>query len=113
VSVSGRPIGDLSRAAVAALMGVVPQYTSVAFAFTVLQTVVMARAAGLSAMGRPSRKDYRDAEAVLDDLGVAHLKARIFNALSGGERQIVLIARAIFQRPSILLKVYLHGLHNL
>ncbi len=103
VVVQGREIGPLSRTAVAGLMAVVPQYSSVAFSFTVLQMVVMGRTARLGAMGRPSRKDYRDAEAALDDLGVLRLKDRLFNALSGGERQIALLARALVQATSILL----------
>ena len=103
VVIKGREVGRLSRSAVADLMAVVPQLTTVAFSFTALQMVVMARAAKLGAMRSPSRKDYRDAEKALDDLGIRRLKHRSFNALSGGERQIVLLARALFQSPSILL----------
>jgi len=77
--------------------------TTVAFSFSALQMVVMGRTAKLGALGRPSKRDYRDAEAALEDLGVANLKHRAFNTLSGGERQIVLLARALFQNPSILL----------
>ena len=103
VIVEGMEISRLSRSAVAGLMAVVPQMTTVVFSFTALQMVVMGRTAKLGALGRPSRKDYHDAEATLDDLGVANLKQRAFNTLSGGERQIVLLARALFQNPAILL----------
>lgn len=99
----GVEIARLSRRVVAGLMAVVPQYASAAFSFTALQMVVMGRTSRLGALGRPSRKDYRDAEAVLDDLGVWDLKHRVFTMLSGGERQIVLLARALFQDPCILL----------
>ena len=103
VHISGKNIAHLSRNALARVMAVVPQQTTVAFAFSALQMVLMGRASRVGALGRPSRKDIRDAAAVLNDLGIIHLKNRPFNALSGGERQIVLLARALFQTPSILL----------
>lgn len=103
VVVDGKKIAHLSRKDIAAFMAVVPQHAVAAFSFTALQMVVMAKAAKLGVSGRPSRNDYRDAEYTLDELGVKHLKDRPFNALSGGERQIVLLARALFQSPQILL----------
>ena len=103
VMIGEKCIARLSRTAIAGIMAVVPQQTTVAFAFSALQMVLMGRASRLGAMGRPSPGDVRDAASVLGDLGIAHLKNRPFNALSGGERQIVLMARAIFQAPSILL----------
>ena len=103
VAFDGNTIAHLSRKAVAAFMAVVPQHTAAAFSFTALQMVVMAKAITFGLSGRPSRKDYRDAESSLDELGVRHLRNRPFNALSGGEKQIVLLARALFQSPKILL----------
>lgn len=103
VTVSDVEVAHLSRKAVAGLMAVVPQYASAAFSFTALEMVVMGRTSRLGALGRPSRKDYRDAEAVLGDLGISGLKHRAFTMLSGGERQIVLLARALFQAPCVLL----------
>ena len=103
VRIGEQSIALLSRHTIAGIMAVVPQQTTVAFAFSALQMVLMGRASRLSAMGRPSPKDVRDAVAVLADLGISHLTNRPFNALSGGERQIVLLARALFQSPSILL----------
>jgi iron complex transport system ATP-binding protein len=103
VCIGEQSIAHLSRPTIAGIMAVVPQQTTVAFAFSALQMVLMGRASRLSAMGRPSETDIRNAAAVLADLGISHLKNRAFNALSGGERQIVLLARALFQSPSILL----------
>jgi iron complex transport system ATP-binding protein len=103
VMIGKRNIAHLSRATIASIMAVVPQQTTVAFAFSTLHMVLMGSASRLGPMGRPSRTDIRDAATVLNNLGIIHLKNRPFNALSGGERQIVLLARAIFQAPSILL----------
>ena len=99
----GREVGRLSRKEIAGLMAVVPQQTAVVFAFSVLQMVTMARAAKLGMMGVPSPKDYQAAQNALKELGVDHLAGRSFNELSGGERQMVLLARALFQDPLILL----------
>ncbi len=103
VRIGKQSIAHLSRHTIAGIMAVVPQQTTVAFAFSALQMVLMGRTSRLSAIGRPSSADVRDAAAALYDLGIPHLKNRPFNALSGGERQIVLLARALFQNPSILL----------
>lgn len=103
VLVGDQTVAALSRKAVADHMAVVPQIAPTAFAFSVLQMVVMARAADLGAFGAPSRRDYREAERALAEVDLAHLKDRLFNELSGGERQMVLLARALFQNPRILL----------
>jgi len=103
VSIGGKAVGEFSKKAIAGLIAVVPQCATVAFSFTSLQMVVMARVARLGVSGRPSRKDYQDAEAALAELGLEHLKNRAFTELSGGEKQMVLLARAIFQNPCLLL----------
>ena len=103
IRVNDKQVRDLSRREIARLMAVVPQQTTVVFGFTAMQMVVMGRTARLGMLKLPSRQDYRDARTRLDELGVADLAERPFNELSGGERQLVLIARALFQDPQILL----------
>lgn len=103
VIAAGRVVAGLSRQEIARLMAVVPQQMNLVFSFTALQMVVMGRAARLGILKLPSGKDREEARDALEDLGVGNLADRPFNELSGGERQLVLLARALFQDTSILL----------
>jgi iron complex transport system ATP-binding protein len=103
VRVVGRMVSDLSRRETARLMAVVPQSMNLVFSFTALQMVVMGRAARLASLKLPSESDRDEARAALEDLGVGNLADRPFNQLCGGERQLVLLARAIYQDTPILL----------
>ena len=97
------PLKQLNRQKIARKMSVVPQQTSIVFAFKVLDMVVMGRAPSLEMWQKPTMSDRSDAMNLLAELGVAHLAERHFNEISGGERQMVLIARAIFQDTQIML----------
>ncbi|MDD3294015.1 MAG: ABC transporter ATP-binding protein [Geobacteraceae bacterium] len=103
VRVNGENVGAMTRREVARLMAVVPQQMSLAFSFTALQMVVMGRASRLGALSLPSSKDRDEARAAMEELGVEDLAERQFNELSGGERQLALLARAIFQETPLLL----------
>lgn len=103
VSVDGAAIGGMTRRQLARLMAVVPQQISLAFSFTALQMVVMGRAARMAALELPSSRDREQARAAMAELGVEPLAERLFNELSGGERQLVLLARALFQETPVLL----------
>ncbi|MDR2141704.1 MAG: ABC transporter ATP-binding protein [Deltaproteobacteria bacterium] len=93
----------LSRPKRARLMGYVPQSQFTPFAFSVLDVVLMGRTAHLGPWGRPGRVDYQVAEDSLARLGLEFLRDRYFTELSGGERQMVLIARALAQEPMFLM----------
>lgn len=103
VCLSGRSVAKIHRRALARIMAVVPQQTGAIFSFTARQMVVMAKASGLAMWQRPSKADYIAAEKALDDIGAFGLSHRMFNELSGGEKQMVLFARAMFQSPEVLL----------
>ena len=75
-------------------IGYVAQRTDMAFAYRVLDIVVMGRAAHIGIFSSPSSKDYARARDTLDRLGIGDFADRIYTQLSGGERQLVLIARA-------------------
>ncbi len=103
IKIFGQEIARLSREEIAGLIAVVPQELNVVFSFTVLQIVLMAGNSRFGFSGIPKKNDYLNAFEVLEDLGIEHLAERRYNELSGGEKQMVLIARALFQKSGILL----------
>jgi len=103
IHLAGEPLGRWSRARLARLLGYVPQAHAGLFAFSVLDVVLMGRTAHLPVFGVPSRHDREVALEALDLLGVAALAPRVYVELSGGERQLVLVARALAQEPRLLV----------
>ena len=103
VLLDGKPLSAWSRKDRAKRVAYVPQAHAALFPFTVLDVVLMGRTAHLPPFATPGRRDRDIAREVLAGLGMAHLEARPYTELSGGERQIVLIARALAQQPEILV----------
>jgi ABC-type cobalamin/Fe3+-siderophores transport system ATPase subunit len=103
VRLDGRRLETLGRAEVARRIGYVPQAHAGYFAFTVRQMVLMGRTAHLGAFSAPGRHDLEVAERVIRSLGIGHLTDRAFTEISGGERQLALIARALAQEPALLV----------
>lgn len=75
--------------------GYVPQSAQTVFAYQVIDMVLMGRARHIGAFGSPRREDYEIARRCLDRLGISRFEDRLITQLSGGERQLVLIARAL------------------
>jgi len=80
----------------------VPQVHTPPFPFTVYDVVLMGRAAHIGYLGIPGKKDRRIADDAIEMLGIAYLAQKIYTKISGGERQLVLLARAIAQQPQLL-----------
>ena len=84
-------------------IGYVPQGHIPPFPYKVIDVVVMGRTSHLSLFSSPSEREFRLAEEIIDSLGISHLKDNPYTEVSGGERQLVLIARALAQEPKILI----------
>lgn len=103
IEINNVSLEQLDRQEIAKNMSVVPQQTNTVFAFKVVDMVVMGRSPVLEMWQKPTLSDRADAVNLLIDLGIGYLAERRFNEISGGERQMVLLARAIFQDTQIML----------
>lgn len=100
---AGRPLAGWSRRELARRVGVVPQHETVAFPLSVREFVAMGRYPHLGAWRSEGPGDRRAIERALERCDVAGLASRPFGTLSGGERQLARIARALAQRPGALV----------
>src|SRR5215471_472748 len=103
ITVDGEPIERWSRGRLARVFGYVPQAQIGLFPFTVREMVLMGRTAHLGAFATPSARDRAVADDAVKTLGLADLAERPYTQVSGGERQLTLIARALAQEPEILV----------
>ena len=103
IALEGQSIETLSRSEIARLIGYVPQGHSGYFAYTVRDFVLMGRTAHLGIFSSPSKKDFDVADRALASLGMAQLAERPITEVSGGERQLALVARALAQEPRLLV----------
>lgn len=103
VRLLGKEMKTLSRMEVAKVVAVVPQDVQSAFPFTVLQMVLMGRHPHSRAFFFEGGEDLMIAEEAMRATGVLHLAGKYLDQLSGGERRLATIARALAQRPRILL----------
>jgi iron complex transport system ATP-binding protein len=99
----GRELDTLDERDRARVMGFVFQEHSSPFPYSVLETVVMGRAPHLAFLASPAPRDLEMAEQALVTVGMHHLRDQRYTEISGGERQLVLIARALAQEPALLL----------
>lgn len=103
ILLNGESINKLPKKRLAQLVGYVPQAHTPPFPFSVKEVVVMGRTAHLGMFASPTPEDEKIAEQALDTLGISFLQDRIYTEISGGEKQMVLIARALTQQPKILI----------
>ena len=103
VELEGRPLGAWSRRERARAVAFVPQETHFPFPYTVAEVVLMGRAPHLGFLGFEGRADRDAAAAAMTQLGIEPLAERSVLSLSGGERQLAVVARAFAQAPRLLL----------
>lgn len=103
VLLADQPISQLSRRELARSLATVPQDTALPYPFTALEVVLMGRAPHQPLLGLDRPIDLACARAAMRRLDIEDLSDRSIQQLSGGERQLVMFARALAQEPEILL----------
>ena len=103
VLVRGRDCSRLPPRVMAGLMAVVPQTHSPLFSYTVREAVLMGRAPHVGPCSSPSPEDEAVADEAIAMVGLGALAERPYTRISGGERQLALVARALAQQAPIML----------
>lgn len=99
----GRDIGTMRKKDFWKRVGYVPQAKLSSFVYTVGETVVLGRNSHLGEFAQPGPSDWQIVDECLDMIGISYLKDKLCSKISGGEYQLVLIARALAACPSLLV----------
>jgi len=103
VNIDGRPISEMSPEELSRRIAYIPQSHSPVFNYSVMDMVLMGTTARLGRFSVPGKTQEALANEALEHLGISHLRSRGYGSISGGERQLTLIARAIAQQAKILI----------
>ena len=96
-------LADLRRAEIARRIAYVPQAQDTAFPYTASDLVLMGRVAHRGVFAAPTKEDRKIAQDSLAELGIAELASREVTTLSGGQRQLVIVARAMAQAAPLIV----------
>ena len=103
VLVNGVDTRTLSIPETARQIAYIPQSSRSVFHYSVFDIVLMGTTSGLNPLRSPAKQDQERCQWALEKVGISHLAGRCFHRLSGGEKQLVLIARALVQNAPILM----------
>src|SRR5262249_36193827 len=103
VLMDGRDLRACRREEIARTVSYVPQAHAAFFPYSVREVVLMGRTAHLGVFSTPSRRDNEIAMATLERMGLVHLAESVYTRISGGERQLTLVARALAQDARIVV----------
>ncbi len=103
VLVGGRSINTFAKNELSRVISLVPQQESIPFSLSVIDYVLFGRAPYLNPLESPGEEDYLIARNALEKLDILNLSGRSIMNLSGGEKQLVLIARSLTQQTDCLL----------
>jgi iron complex transport system ATP-binding protein len=101
IEIFGKDLNRLSLSERGRLIGYLPQFHTPVFPFTVREVVLTGRAAYVFSL--PGRRDREKVDQAIAEVGMEELRDRPYTELSGGERQLVMIARVLAQEPKVIL----------
>lgn len=103
ILLNGKDMKSISPREVAMNIGFVPQFIIPSFAYEVLSYVVTGCAPRIGTFEKPKQEHYKIAQQSLEQMEISHLAHKYYTQISGGERQLVSISRALAQRPKVIL----------
>jgi iron complex transport system ATP-binding protein len=98
-----RLLTTYSKQELARQIAYIPQKQKGVFHFTVFEMILMGTTARLKSYQQPGKTEYELAEAALELLNIRYLKEQLFSEISGGEQQLVIIARSVAQQSKIII----------
>ena len=101
--IDGAPIQSFNPRELWKKIAYVPQAKNSALSFTAEEMVLMGRGAHIGTFRQPGAEDFENARRAMDEVGIGHMRDRLCGEMSGGELQMVLIARALAASPSMLV----------
>ena len=101
--IDGLAMDTMSHSRIWKRIAYVPQSKGISLSYTALEMELMGRSARLGLFAQPSREDMAIAEKAMEEVGITFLKDKQCSRMSGGELQMVLIARALCTQPEMLI----------
>ena len=103
ITIDGREVKTMQPREIAAKVAYIPQTHAPTFHYTVLEMVLMGTTHRVRGLHSPGEKETAIARGALEQVGIADMENRSYGRLSGGEQQLVLIARALAQQTELLI----------
>lgn len=103
ILLDGKDISKLSSKEIAQIISYVPQNINSTYDYKVREYIAMGRAAHLGILSRPGKEDYEIVDEAISMMGIEKLANQSFSKISGGERQMACITRAIVQQTQLIL----------
>lgn len=103
ICIDGEDISKWPAKRISRVMAYVAQSHIPSFPYRVKDIAMLGRMGQISAFAEPSKHDYEIVEQALEDVEIRHLRDKIYTEISGGERQLLMIAKALAQEPDILI----------